>query len=225
MTELIATARKFRDGLKRGDAAAVGALLTDDVGYRQLNVGPFSGRDAVVARLTAPDTGKIYRDAAWGEPVAKAGAVIVAGTLPPGSPLSSVTVTLHGANGGIALVQHQTLPGAAPPPTPLKLPAELKRRIDKALSEFHTMMIVYNDADDQPVMTLRGSTLAFSDTQLAMWIRNPEGGFVKSIARRPKVLLYYRDDGKRATYHFRGRARVDHSEATRKRVYGTMEQV
>jgi len=76
------------------------------------------------------------------------------------------------------------LPGALPPPTPLKLPPELKQRINKALSEFHTMMIVYNDLADQPIMTLRGSTLAFSDTQLAMWIRNPEGGFIKSIARR-----------------------------------------
>jgi hypothetical protein len=225
MADSIEIAKKFRAGLKQADAGALGALLAEDAGYRQLNLAPIAGRAAVIARLTAADTGKIYRDAAWSEPVTKGDAVLLNGKLPPGSALSSVTVTLHGAGGRIDLVQHQTLPGALPPPTPLNLPPELKQRINKALSEFHTMMIVYNDLADQPIMTLRGSTLAFSDTQLAMWIRNPEGGFIKSIARRPKVLLYYRDDIKRATYQFRGRARVDNTDATRKFVYGTMEQV
>jgi Pyridoxamine 5'-phosphate oxidase len=218
-------AGRFLAALKAGDAAALAALLDEHAGYRQLNLPPLAGRDAIAARLVAADTGKIYRDASWRDPVAKDGKILLQGTLPKDAPLSSVTLTLQGTGTTIALVQHQTLPSAPPPPTPLKLPPDLKRRIDRALSEFHTVSIVYNDLDDQPVMSMRGSTLAFSDTQLAMWIRNPDGNFIKSIARRPKVLLYYRDDGKRATYQFRGRARVDNSDATRKHVYEAMEQV
>jgi len=219
------TAGKFLAALKQGNADALSALIAEDAGYRQLNLAPLSGKAAIVSRLVAADTGKIYRDATWRGPAPHGDRVLLQGALPKGAPLGSVTVTLSGSANKVSLVQHQTLPGAAPPPAPLKLPPELKRKIDKALSEFHTMMIVYVDENDQPTMSLRGSTLALSDTQLAMWIRNPEGGLVKAIARRPKVLLYYRDDGKRSTYHFRGRAHVDNSEATRRHVYDTMEQV
>jgi hypothetical protein len=232
LSATLETASQFLSALKRGDGGALGALLAEDAGYQQLNVAPLAGRAAIVARMTAADTGKIYRDAAWGEPasrwskpVSTGDNVLLQGALPKDAPLGSVALTLFFRDGRVALVQHQTLPGALPPPAPLKLPEDLKRKINKALSEWHTMMIVYNDLEDQPTMTLRGSTLVFSDTQLAMWIRNREGGFIRSIARRPKVLMYYRDDSKRATYHFRGRAHLDDSEATRKYVYETMEQV
>jgi hypothetical protein len=50
------------------------------------------------------------------------------------------------------------------------------------------------------VLAFRGSTQAFSDTQLAIWVRNAGGRFATSIARNLKVALMYRDeDSKRLT--------------------------
>ena len=167
----MAAAGQFLAALKAGDARALTALLDENAGYRQLNLTPVVGRAAIAARLVAADTGKIYRDASWREPVAKDGRILLQGILPKDAPLSSVTLTLQGAGTTIALVQHQTLPGAPPPPTPLKLPPDLKRRIDRALSEFHTVMIVYNDPDDQPVMSLRGSTLRIDPCIPRAWPR------------------------------------------------------
>jgi hypothetical protein len=35
---------------------------------------------------------------------------------------------------------------------------------------------------------------AYSDDQLAMWLRDAEGGLTKALATNPKVALMYRDN-------------------------------
>ena len=74
-------------------------------------------------------------------------------------------------------------------------------------------------------MSFRGSTHAYSDDQLAIWLRKAEGGLTKAIAKNPKVALMYRDEDAKATYMFQGRAHIDSSDAARKKVYDAMAQV
>jgi hypothetical protein len=61
----------------------------------------------------------------------------------------------------------------------------------------------------------------YSDTQLALWVRNPEGGLSEAIDKNPNITLLYGDFSpeSRAVITFRGRGRIDKSEAVRRTVY------
>jgi hypothetical protein len=79
--------------------------------------------------------------------------------------------------------------GAPDPPPRLKFPADLKERINNALAQRHPIMITYVDVAGQPNLTFRGSTQVFSDTQLAIWVRNTSGKMIRSIQKNSKVAL------------------------------------
>jgi hypothetical protein len=110
---------------------------------------------------------------------------------------------------------------APPVLTELKLTAALKEAVDKAFEAQKPIVVAYVDENNAPQVSYRGSTQAYSDTQLAIWIRNPEGRLLESIAKNPAVALMYGsfDPNARGFMTFRGRARVDSSETVRRHVY------
>jgi hypothetical protein len=110
---------------------------------------------------------------------------------------------------------------APPVLTELKLSAAMKDAIDKAFETSKPVVISYVDESGAPQLSYRGSTQAYSDTQLAIWVRNPEGRILPSIAKNPAVALIYGnfDPSARGFMIFRGRARVDDSDAVRAHVY------
>ena len=214
MAEKMEIAGRLLAALSAGAGDGLADLLGDDVRFRALNVD-LAGKPAVSGRLTG-EAGLVYRGLAWEAPrEAAGGAVEARGRLANGA---QVILTLHFAGGRLVLIQHQMIPGRGPAPDELKLPAELKALVDNALKSRHPMLIAYAD-EDQPVLSFRGSTQAFSDTQLAIWVRNGEGRFIRAIARNPKVALMYRDEDSKATFQFQGRARVESDEAARRRIY------
>ena len=110
---------------------------------------------------------------------------------------------------------------APPVLTELKLSAAMKDAIDKAFETSKPVVISYVDESGAPQLSYRGSTQAYSDTQLAIWVRNPEGRILPSIAKNPAVALIYGnfDPSARGFMIFRGRAHVDDSDAVRAHVY------
>lgn len=117
-----------------------------------------------------------------------------------------------------------TTPAAPQPPqfqplTELKLTDEIKEAVNGALLNRTPIMVAYVDEEGQPSLSFRGSTQAYSDTQLAIWVRNPEGGLQKALQKNDRITLFYRDPEKRITLQFRGRARIQNDEATREHVY------
>jgi hypothetical protein len=66
---------------------------------------------------------------------------------------------------------------------------------------------------------------ALGDDQLALWVRNANGGMLRSLQKNPKVALMYRDEDSKATYQFQGRARVTTDESERRRIYDASAQV
>jgi general stress protein 26 len=213
-TELVA---RFLSGLGNGTAAS---LLAPDAGFQALNVN-LAGKDAVLDRFTKSPAAGAYAEARWTQED-KDRAVQAIGTLPNGARL---VLTVRVKDGRIALLQQQMLPGAPRPPSDLRLPPDLKERINNALKDRHPILISYVDEDGQPNVTFRGSTQAYGDDQLAIWVRNEGGKMLRSIRKNPKVALMYRDEDSKATYIFQGRARIDASEAARKKIYDTMAQV
>ncbi len=121
-------------------------------------------------------------------------------------------------------------PQAAPPVlTELKLTPALKELVNGALERGRMLSVAYVSADGRPELSFRGSVQAFSDTQLAIWVRNPEGGIVQAVrGGRPHIALLYgeiRPDGGKAFVTFRGKGRIDNAEAVRRKVYESSPEV
>jgi hypothetical protein len=112
---------------------------------------------------------------------------------------------------------------STPPPvlTELTLSDDMKHAVNSAFGTGKPLAISYVDENGAPQLSYRGSTQAYSDTQLAIWIRNPEGRILESIAKNPAVALIYGnfDPNNRGFMIFGGRAHVDHSDAVRQHVY------
>jgi hypothetical protein len=110
---------------------------------------------------------------------------------------------------------------SAPPIlTELKLSADMKKAVNTAFERMKPVVISYVE-NGAPKLSYRGSTQAYSDTALAIWVRMPDGPILEAVQKNPAVALIYGDfrmDG-RDFMVFRGKARIDKSEAARKRVY------
>ncbi len=113
----------------------------------------------------------------------------------------------------------QAPPPGPPPATPVQLTDAIKGMINGAFDNRTPVLVCYVDAEGQPSLSLRGSTQAISDTQLAVWARNPESGLAHEIQSRPRVTLWYRDPETRTMLQFRGRAHVETDPAAANRVY------
>jgi hypothetical protein len=111
---------------------------------------------------------------------------------------------------------------SAPPVlTELKLSDDMKKAVNTAFERMKPVAIAYVDETGAPQLSYRGSTQAYSDTALAIWVRNPDGRILASVQKTPTVALIYGDfrpDGRDFLF-LRGRARLDTSEAVRNRVY------
>ena len=110
---------------------------------------------------------------------------------------------------------------APPVLTELKLSADMKQAVNTALESGRAIAIAYVDETGAPRLSFRGSTQAYSDNQLAIWVRNPQGGILSATKKNPAVALIYanHDPKARGFMNFRGRARIDQSAEARRRVY------
>ena len=110
---------------------------------------------------------------------------------------------------------------APPVLTELKLSAEMQRAINTALESGRAIAIAYVDESGAPQLSFRGSTQAYSATQLAIWVRNPQGRILSATKKNSAVALIYanHDPKERGFMSFRGRARVAESAEVRNRVY------
>jgi len=198
--------------------AALAPHLSDDASF----VGPFgagSGRDAVLKALTAPRAAMLAQ-ATWSDPRVEGDVVVVQARLPAGMRLAGIdsTVWLDDA-GRITRIVQEMVPAPAPPATDLVLTDDIKAAVDGAFVNGTPVVVAYVDAHGAPHLSLRGSAQAYSDTQLALWIRDPGGGLLKAIATNPELALFYRDSAKGTTYQFAGRARAATDPAVVETVY------
>ena len=111
---------------------------------------------------------------------------------------------------------------SAPPIlTELRLSDEMQRAVNTAFETMKPIVVSYVDENGAPQLSFRGSTQAYSETQLAIWVRNPEGRILESIEKNPAIALLYGsfEPTARAFMIFRGRARIDGTDAVRRHVY------
>jgi Pyridoxamine 5'-phosphate oxidase len=184
-------------------------------------VGPGHGIDEVRHSLANPRRPGFLASATWTPTARAADGVVVDVVLPGGGPVDRLTLEVSFVGDRIARV-HQLVTMAPPPEaTPLALGAELRATVDGALAAGLPLVLAYVGADDGPRLSLRGSTSAYSDTQLAIWVRDPTGGLLGAIEEHPRVALLYRDPAAGISYQFAGRAKVDDRPEVRDAVYAS----
>ena len=101
---------------------------------------------------------------------------------------------------------------ANPDSTELKLSPALKETVNTALARGRMMSVAYVSPEGRPELSFRGSVQALSDTQLAIWVRDPAGGIIKAVTSgHPHIALLYGELGpeSKAFVTFRGRGRVE----------------
>jgi hypothetical protein len=111
--------------------------------------------------------------------------------------------------------------------TELRLSDGMKQAVDSAFGMSKPIAVSYVDLNGAPQLSYRGSTQAYSDTQLAIWVRNPQGRILESIDKNPAVALVYGnfDPNNRGFMIFRGRAHVDSGDVVRNHVYEHAHEV
>ncbi len=183
-------------------------------------VGPGAGLDTIRHALANPRLPGLLSGATASVRNLEAHSATVDVRLPPGKPMAAFVLHIgfDGA-GNIARVEQEMVPAPPAPTTPLALTDEIKTAVAGAFDNGTPIVVAYVDAEGVPHLSLRGSTQPYSDTQLAMWIRDPAGGLVTAIPANAHVALFYRDPATRTSYQFTGRARVDSDPHVRDTVY------
>ena len=185
------------------------------------------GHAGIMERISGhwPGMG-MYKQATWGEPAIDGNKAEVAATMPEGLPTKSLTISFDFNDTG--LIQHVEVAqvrGTPPAPGPVKLTQEIKDLVNNSLASDAPMVLGYMAKDGQPSVSLRGSMVAISDTQLAFWSRNPEGGVTKAPDYNPKMTVLYRDTPNRINLLFQGDGRVESDESVRNKVFEMMPQI
>jgi len=109
-------------------------------------------------------------------------------------------------------------------PTPIELNETIANAVNNALTEGKPIVVAYVDDEGQPRLSFRGSTQVYSPSQLAIWVRNPEGGLQRALAKNPRMSLLYRSAEPRMFFNFMGRGHFEPADDVRKKVYESSPQ-
>jgi hypothetical protein len=221
--------------LRTGEASATERAATflapdvvlDTVGAHMWGNGheEFDGYDATVKMITGIGvmTG-IYRTAAWSMPRPDGDHMGVTAEY-GGSLLSSTSLTFaFDAADRITRIEQVNV-GGTPAQATDRIPDFVKGIINSALANNTPMIVAYTDENGAPVLSLRGSTQVYSDTQLSIWVRHANGGMANALRKNPRLALMYRDPPARATLTIVGEGHFDACEEVRRRVFDLAPEV
>jgi hypothetical protein len=221
-------AEAYVKAMRTGEPSATqlaGQSLAEEVVLKTANE-EISGRDKVLARITGqwPLT-PVYAQGFWSAPQPDGDDLLINAEFAVGAAPTKLSLRFRFNHQEQILRIEQQAQMAPPLPQSDTLPDIARGLINGALANGTPICVSYVDANGQPVLSLRGSTQVFSDTQLSIWVRNGEGGLPTAIKTNPRVALLYRDSKTRTTLIIQGRAHVESDEATRERVFSLAPEV
>jgi pyridoxamine 5'-phosphate oxidase-like protein len=231
MSSRIQAAEAYIKALRTGEPSATqlaSHYLAEDVVLATGN-DEITGHDNVLKRITGqwPLT-PVFQHAGFSPLREEGNQVKTEGELPPmGAAPQKVSLTFSFSGGdGSKIKRIEQAQQTAPPQPPSEtIPGFVRGIINGALNNGTPIVVAYTDENGQPVLSLRGSTQVYSDTQLCIWVRNAEGGIVKNMPRNNRVSLLYRDSKLRTTLIMQGRGHVETDPAVRERVYQLAPEV
>lgn len=101
----------------------------------------------------------------------------------------------------------------------IKLDDDMKTAINNAFTDGVPIIWATAGADGQPSLGFFGTTQAFGDDSIAVWMRTPDRGFLKRISENPQAAMQYRNPATRLAFQIHGEARVANDPAIDKQVY------
>ena len=107
----------------------------------------------------------------------------------------------------------------------IALTDDFKNAINNAIADKAPILLGSVDASGQPALSFRGSAQVYSDHEIGMWIRNQDGGLLKSIEGNPLVAMMYRNPETRLAFQMHGEARRVDDEAVKQRVYDMSPEI
>jgi hypothetical protein len=229
MSSRTQAAEAYVKALRTGEPSATqqaSQYLADDV-VLATGQDEVSGHDNVLKRITGqwPLT-SVFVHAGFSAPREETGQVKVAAEFPPmGAAPQKLSLSFDfDGNDKIKRVEQQQQGVPAQPPAEV-LPGFVRGIINGALANGTPMVVAYTDENGAPVLSLRGSTQVYGDTQLCIWVRNADGGMVRTMASNNRVSLLYRDSKVRTTLIVQGRGHVETSPDVRERVFQLAPEV
>ena len=228
MADLNELARLYvqaQSGTSEPALEAVKGVLTEET-VLKLPRSTVTGREAILHQLANADAARGFQQAEWAEPIVADGRSSITGKLPLLNVLGGYTISLElDAQGRIARIEQQNLPAPPLPPSELRLPEPMQDAVNNSYLSGAVMLFAAVAPDGQPILSLRGSAQAYSDTQLAFWARNAEGGTVGTLQTHPKITAFLRDPRSRTNLFFYGNGLPVQNEDERMTVYNNSPEV
>lgn len=229
MSKRIEAVEKYVIALRTGEAAAAERVrphLAEDV-VLVAGRNEYKGLKDVLFRVTGqwPNT-PVYAQGAWSNITEDGDRLKVGATFfGLGAAPAAIDLTFSfNSSDQISRIEQVVTPQPAPQVVN-KLPDHVKGMVNDALRNGTPCVVAYVDEEGRPSLSLRGSTCAFSDTELAIWVRNPESGIVKALDKNNNIAVLYRDQKSRSTLIFQGKGRIATDQATRDRLFEMTPEV
>jgi len=237
MNPRVRAVEAYLKALRTGEASASAIaarylapdVVLDTVGAHMWGNGheEFVGYDQTLKMITGIGvmTG-VYRTAGWSNPTPDGdGFDRLKVSAEIGGLLASSTLTFA-FNGRDQIVRiEQVNKGGSPAPTTDRIPDFVKAIVNSALANNTPLIVAYTDEKGAPNLSLRGSTQAYSDTQLSIWVRHATGGMANALRKNPHMTLMYRDPPARTNLTFEGRAHFEADPQVRDRVFDLAPEV
>ncbi len=101
----------------------------------------------------------------------------------------------------------------------IELTDEWKTALNNAYTDGCPVIWATVDGEGQATLAFFGTTQAYSDQELGLWMRTPARGFLTRIESNPKVALMYRNPETRMAFQIHGEARRVDDEAIAQQIY------
>ncbi|MBM4411152.1 MAG: pyridoxamine 5'-phosphate oxidase family protein [Chloroflexi bacterium] len=101
----------------------------------------------------------------------------------------------------------------------IELPEEFQTAINNAFTDGFPIIWTSAGANGQPSLAFFGTTQAYSDHEVAIWMRTTNRGFLARIEENPQVAMMYRNAPARLTFQIHGEAHRVDDPAVKKHVY------
>ncbi len=106
----------------------------------------------------------------------------------------------------------------------VSLTEEMQQAINNAFDDGFPIVWSSVDSDGQPVLSFFGTTQAYSDHEIAIWMRVPERGFLGRIAENPRAAMLFRNATTRMGFQIHVEAKRADDEAVKKQVWENSPQ-
>jgi uncharacterized pyridoxamine 5'-phosphate oxidase family protein len=107
----------------------------------------------------------------------------------------------------------------------VELTEEFTTAINNAFTDGFPITWTSVGSDGQPTLAFFGTTQAYSDHEIAIWMRTTNRGFLARIEENPQVAMIYRNPAARLAFQIHGEARRVDDPAVKKHVYDSAPEL